>query len=136
MIEVRRHAGAFLDALGAPFEIAEEHSSEVLLRTQLVDLRIHYDPRDSILVSMIRPRNVPEEISDFCQVRTLLNMLGFMDDDEELRTNYVGDLAREIRRIGIVMRGIYLAGPQRIRDASFFDQGYGWGYTSHFTIRS
>ena len=63
-------------------------------------------------------------------------MLGFMDDAEELQTNYLHDLAREIGCIGIVMRGIYLAGHQRIRDASFFNQGYDAGYTSHFTSRA
>lgn len=135
MIEVRKHLSALLDALGAPFEIAEEDESHVLLRTGLVDLTIHYDPRDSILISMIRPRGVPDEISDFCQVPALLNMLGFMDDAEELKTNYVDDLEREIRCIGIVMRDIYLSGPQRIRDASFFNQGYNAGYSSHYTIR-
>ena len=132
MIEIRKHAGALLEALGEPFEIVEERSDFVLLRTNLVDLTIAYDRRDCILGSMIKPRNVLAEIAEPCQVPALLTMLGFDAESEELRVNYVDDLVREIGRIAIVMREIYLAGPQRIRDASFFDQGFNAGYTSHF----
>ena len=130
MIDVRRHMPALTDALGARFEIVEEDDSFVRLQTDLVELTIHYDPRDQILISMIRPRGVPDELADYCQVPILLELLGFFDDAPQLQTNYLNDLEREIACIGIVMRGIYLVGLQRIRDASFFNQGYNAGYTS------
>lgn len=131
---IQRYESELRSALNVPsFDIVEEEDTHIEIRTDSVRLTIGYDPRDGILVSMIEPLGVPADIAEQCQVWTLLRMMNFMDDDEELKSNYIKDLPREIVNIGIVMRGIFLAGPQRIRDALHFCAGYDAGYTDRFT---
>ena len=129
MIDIRRYESELRSALNVPsFDIAEETDNYVEIRTDLVRLTIGYDARDGILGSMIEPLGVSAEIRDCWQTDTLLRMMNFTYEDEELKIKYIKDLPQEIDNIGIVMRGIFMAGPQRIRDAFYFCSGYNSGY--------
>jgi hypothetical protein len=127
LLDHREELEAALGTAELEIDVKDECYAEVT--TGAVRLSIGYDPRDRILSSFIAPLNMPDGLDEKLQAATLLQMIGFMDDDTELGSRHIQDLSEEIRIVGIVMREIFLGGPARIRDAHFFHAGHCAGYT-------
>ncbi len=103
--------------------------TQVEISNDIVKATLGYDIRDKIIDSLIEPLGVPSEIREECQPRVLLKMLGYMDEDEELRATSPMEISHELKILGIVIEKIFALGEERVRQAQFFCDAYGIGYT-------
>ena len=127
LIDYREDLEAAFGTRELTISLKDDYRAEI--ETDLVRASIGYDPRDRLLGASIAPLNMPDGLDEELDVFTLLHMLGFMDDDEPLAPRHAEDLRDYVRIVGIVMKEIFLRGPERIRDAHFFHAGYCAGYT-------
>jgi hypothetical protein len=103
--------------------------TQVEISNDIVKVTLGYDKRDQIIDSLIEPLGVPSEICEECQPKVLLKMLGYMDDDEELRATSTMEISHELKILGIVIKKVFALGEDSVKRAQFFCDAYGIGYT-------
>jgi hypothetical protein len=113
-----------------PGIISVNSERELVAKFDETIITIRVDDRDNSLTSYFQ--NPPGGRWDEDQYDTfvLLRMIGFMDDDVELLTNFFpDDLDRETSNISQVIKNVFVAG-KNMRDAAhYFSLGHACGFT-------
>ncbi len=135
-MEIERYEEEIDAAFGSSrWTLRHVSDTQVEISNDIVKATLGYDKRDKIIDSLVEPLGVPLELREECQPRVLLKMLGYMDDDEELRVTSSMEISHELKILGIVIEKIFALGEESVRRAQFFCDAYGIGYTDGMNDR-
>jgi len=128
-MDIEKYHDNIIKIFGASSIIKNVDESCVVITNELVKATLYYDRRDGIINSFLEPIVIDQRLRSQYDTRTLLKMLGFLDEDPELIPVDRMNIAHELRIIEIAMEGVVLAGEEKIKEAFYFNHGYGVGYT-------
>ena len=128
--EIMLSQSRLLNEIFGPDTYQIEATDDVaFVRTDWMELKLAYDPRDQCVGSMIKPLKVPEHISEYLPTDTLL---GFLDTQvRERRENRLDE--EQVRdELNLVRPLVDLFKDERRScDATWFVSGYNQAYTDY-----
>lgn len=116
------------DSIGVQTHVVSFDRQHISALVGSVRIVIEWDARDSSIYSYLEASDEPRFEGMKLQTWVLLRLLNYMDDDEELIPNkYPGDIDREVKNVGLVVKKLFINEPTRIEEAYYFCLGYATG---------